>query len=99
MMDRMPAGVPLAVAVAFLIEAALYLSTGIPAVREKLARLRRPVLALGMTASAAVPYLAYAVPGALFDWRWLAVLLWLASALSCWYLVLPRRAVAVSMAS
>ncbi|MEK7409436.1 MAG: CPBP family intramembrane glutamic endopeptidase [Acidobacteriota bacterium] len=87
-----PTAIPLLAA--FLIEAALYLGTGFPALREKLARLRRPVLALGMTASAAVSYVAYAVPTGVFDWRSMAVLLWLASALSCWYLVLPRRAAA-----
>ncbi len=92
-------GLPIAVPLvaAFLIEAALYLASGFEAVRERLRRLRRPVLALAMTASAAVPYLAYAVPAGVFEWRALAALLGLASALSCWYVVLPiKTALALS---
>ncbi len=76
---------------AFLIEIPLYLAPGFTAVRQQLqARLSRPGLALAMTATAAIPFLVYAVPNGVFAWGSLGALLLLAGLMSFWFVVLPK---------
>jgi len=90
--EQIPAVVTAALLAAILLEAALYLAPGFEGVRQALeARLSPRGLALAMTASAALPYLIYAVPTGQFRLEGLARLVVLAAAISFWYVCLPRR--------
>jgi membrane protease YdiL (CAAX protease family) len=83
--------IPAPVAAAFAVEAALYVLTMIEGARKRLeARLRRPALALAMTAGAALPYCLYAPPAGLFRWQSLAAILALAAAAAFWFVALPH---------
>jgi membrane protease YdiL (CAAX protease family) len=87
-----PAPVTAALAAAFTIEAWLYVLPGFETARKRIEqRLRRPVLALLMTLSAALPYCVYAAPLGLFRWQSLGGILLLAAVVSFWYVLLPRR--------
>ena len=87
-----PAPVSAALVSAFALEACLYALPGIEGARQRLERrLRRPALALLMTASAALPYCVYALPTGVFRPASLAAILALASAASFWYVFFPRR--------
>jgi len=87
-----PAGVAAAVIAAFLIEAAFFLFPGFELLREA-ARKRLPGwrLSAALTASAALPYLAYSLPCGVFRWHSFAVLLLLAGLAGFWYVVAPRK--------
>ena len=89
-----PVPVAVALVVAFTIEAWLYVLPGFEAARKRAEeRFRRPVLALLMTLSAALPYCVYAAPTGVFRWTSLGGILLLAAVASFWYVVLPRRPV------
>lgn len=90
-LERIPPAVTAAVLAAVLIEAALYLAPGFEGARHALeARLSPRGLAWWMTASAVVPYLAYALPTGQFRLGPLIGLAALAAVVSFWYVCLPR---------
>ncbi len=77
---------------AFTIEACLYVLPTVESARKRLEqRLRRPALALAMTASAALPYCVYALPTGVFRPASLVAILALGSVASFWYVFFPRR--------
>lgn len=87
-----PSAVAIPLLAAFLVELSFYLVPGFRSLRAQLERRFSPhPLALGMTASAAVPYVIYAAPVGAFRWLSLAGLCALAAAVSFWYVLLPRR--------
>lgn len=75
---------------AFLWEASFYLAPGFAAVREAATqRWQPPLLAAGLTASALAPYLAYALPSGLFQWKAALALVLLTGAASFWFVIAP----------
>jgi len=91
-LQNIPAPVLVPLIAAFALEACLYALPMIEGARRSLERrLRRPALALLMTASAALPYCVYAWPAGVFRPASLAAILALASVASFWYLFFPRR--------
>ena len=87
-----PAWVAFPAAAAFLIEYAFYLAAGMPAVRERLARWPRTVLAAALAASGVAPYLLYSTLTGQFRLLAFGALLLLAAAFSFWFVLLPRAA-------
>jgi hypothetical protein len=86
-----PSRIAAPVIAAFLWEASFYLVPGFAGVRAAMEkRWSSRVLALGLIAASAVPYLTYTLPLGSFDWRGLALLLSLAAAASFCYLCLPH---------
>ena len=85
-----PAGIAVPAAAALLVELSLFFGLAFPAVRSWGVGLgsKLPVL---MVASALPPYALYCLAGR-FDWRQLAILGFLAAAISWWYVLLPRHA-------
>ena len=83
----LPPLVAAAVTLAFLVEAALYATTGFERLRSRLAR---PAL---LVATALVPYLIYSTGAGVVRWQSIALLALLAAAVSYWFVVLPRRPV------
>lgn len=89
---RAPVAAPLIAS--FIIELCLYAVPGLEGARKCLEqRLRRPTLALLMTATAALPYCVYALPTGVFRPASLGGILALASVASFWYVFFPRRPV------
>lgn len=74
---------------AFLLEIAMYVATGTPAVRERLERFQW--LPLWMTLSVVPPYLVYALGTGRFSAINLIVIVALAGTVSYWYILLPKR--------
>lgn len=89
---NIPTGIAVFVVPAFLLEAALYLGAGVPAVRSRLESLPRRALAFYMTMSAGLPYLLYSVPTGVFAFQSLLTVLGLAGLASWWYLACGQRA-------
>ena len=76
-----------AVLPAFLVEAGLYLATGMPVTRRLLERAGPPwVIAAVLTISAVLPYSIYAIGTGLFRPTAAVVLVLMAGLVSCWYL-------------
>ncbi len=86
-----PRGVAVAVLPAFLVELALYILPGFAGVRNALAALSKPVLALLLTGAAMVPYVLATVP--LGDFRVTSLLGVgaIAAAIAFWYVALKPR--------
>ena len=79
---------------AFLFEYSFYLVPGFEALRGRLrSRLRGWQLALAVTLSAVLPYLAYSIPTGQFGWAACAALVAMMAAVSFWFVVLPRSPV------
>ena len=72
--QNIPGWVTTAVLPAFLIEAGLYLGSGIPAVRARLEGVPKARLAVAMTLSAVLPYVWYSTSTGMFQLSHLAVL-------------------------
>jgi uncharacterized protein len=89
--QRITLGTVLPLALAFGVEAALYVLTASAGVREALQkRFTRPVLACLMVASAVAPYCLYAIADGVFRWASLGAIALLAALLSFWYVALRR---------
>lgn len=87
-----PSAIALAAVPAFLLETAFYLAAGIRQTREQLERLRPPILAVAMTASAPLPYMVYSLPTGVFAWESALAILALAGLASFWFVVAGKRA-------
>lgn len=80
-----------AVVPAFLIEAALYLASGMQTVRTRLEALHPRTLAALLTVSGPLPYFIYTVGLGSFDPRACTAIAAIAATVALWYVVLPRR--------
>lgn len=86
-----PAGIAPAVLPAFLLELAFYMAPGFGAVRRSLGRLPGPVLALGLSVSAVVPYAVATLRLGSFRLTAFFALAGLAAVISFWYVALKPR--------
>lgn len=75
---------------AFLVEVILYVMPASGRLRSKLAGWPQGALGVALTASAAIPYLIYALPSGCFALPALVAVVGLAGAVSFWYVFLPR---------
>ncbi len=93
---NIPAPVTIAVLPAFLVEVSLYIAAGAEPVRRRIEQLAgsRAMLAILLTASAAVPYCIAALGTGTFEVRSLVTLAVLAGAASFWYLFAGSRSLA-----
>ena len=91
--QNIPQAIAIAVVPAFLLEAGMYLASGIQSVRERLERLKPEHLALLLTAVAPVPYSVYTLALGLWDWHSVLAIAGLAAVAAFWYVLLPRSAV------
>jgi membrane protease YdiL (CAAX protease family) len=90
--ERVPRFIVFAFLPAALVEAALYVGTGFRTARDLFESISPPAIrALALTVSAVVPYVIYSTWSGTFHWRWLALLLLLATIASSWFIVQPRR--------
>jgi len=90
--DRgVPYDVALVLLPAFLIELALYLGACVDRTREKLEELRPATIALLVTVTAPVSYLAYTIPAGTASLLNVTAILALAATASFWYLIAGRR--------
>jgi uncharacterized protein len=86
-----PTAIAAPVALAFALEACLYVGAMIGDVRARLeARLRPSRLALGMTLSGVAPYCVYSFACGVFDAQLLIALAAAAAVLSYWFVVFPK---------
>jgi uncharacterized protein len=91
---ELPPGITAVVLPAFLLEAALYLTSCTASVREWLQK-RRPIeTALLLIATSILSYLVYTIPLRLFELFQFLALLGLSATASLWYVVLGRRTLA-----
>jgi len=88
---NVPTPLLLAALPAFLVELTLYFLTASGRTRSWLERFSPARIAWGLTASAVFTYLLYSLPLACFRWQSLVLLVLLATLVSSWYLILPRR--------
>jgi membrane protease YdiL (CAAX protease family) len=93
-MKSIPLGTAAPVAAAFLLEFPFYILAGFDGPREYLAGWKKERLALFMTASAIVPYLAYSLPTGRFGFPALLLLIAIAGTVSFWYLLWPPSPIA-----
>lgn len=87
-----PYAVTLVVLPAFLVEASLYLASGLASTRKRFERSApKLILALTLTASAVLPFCVYTVAIGQFRWQSLELLTVLATIASFWYVILPHK--------
>lgn len=92
--ESVPPAVAVPFTIALLVEAGLYILPGFDGARRRIASVsNRRLLAAGLTLSAVVPYLTYAIPVGVFAWQSLALLILLSAAAAFWFVELPRRGV------
>ncbi len=78
------------IAAAGILEIPFYLLPGFPVMRQKL-RANGPVrMASVLAVSSLLPWLAYSLPTGLFEWQAFGMLLLLTTAVSFWYVVVPK---------
>lgn len=76
---------------AFVLEVTFYASLGSERVRARLERMPPAIFAILLAISAIVPYCLATVAFGTFQWTHLAWIALLASAVSFWYIVLPKK--------
>lgn len=86
-----PLYITIAVVPAFLLETGFYLASVLRSTRQRLERLPPGRLALFMTLSAPVSYVAYSVSTGVFSWQSAASILGLAALASFWFVLFGRR--------
>lgn len=92
--QNIPSAIGNALVAAAVLEATFFLATGFPPMVNRLRKLSRPTAAFLLVVTAVVPYLVFSIGAHLYQTASLLVLIALAGAVSYWWLVFPRNAIA-----